>query len=508
MISTNNHTIVKNTILLYARMLFMLVIGLYTSRVLLTTLGVEDFGLYNVVGGVIILTNVLTVSVSSAGIRFITYYLGKDDLGSMKNLFGNLLTVYITLAVIVLFLGETIGLWLVMEKLSIPAERYVACMWVYQLSIAAAMINIVSLPYNSIIIAHEKMSVFAFITFFDVILKLLIVYVTLVISYDKLIVYALLILLIQFFDRMVYGVYCTRKFAEVHVRPIFDKDIIKQIVSYSLWAMIGGVGYMGYTQGLNILLNIFFGPVVNAARAISVQVETKSRSFSESFQLAVKPQIIKNYASGNLERVRELMVMDSKFSFYLIFLIALPISFNINMILSWWLVEVPHWTDEFVMITFAITAIRVLADPLFQVIHAEGHIRNFQIAEGGTLIMILPVCYILMKYYHVSPIVPYFALFVIELIAQCVRIAYALPIAKYRLKGYLSEIIMPVMRVLFASLAFLLTLSNLSLLPPNSIVGFIASILVATASILYLGCNSRERRLIFNKVYSFVNKIR
>lgn len=507
--STNNSTILKNTILLYARMLVMLVIGLYTSRVLLATLGVEDFGLYNVVGGVIILTNVLTVSVSSAGVRFVTYYLGKGNFDELKDLFGNLLTVYAILALVVLLLGETVGLWLVMDKLVIPPERFEASMWVYQLSIIAAMINVISLPYNSAIIAHERMSAFAYITIIDVVLKLLIVYATLVIPFDKLVIYAFFILLIQLFDRILYGVYCARSFEEVHVRPSINIKLIKQIISYSFWATIGGVGYMGYTQGLNILLNMFFGPTVNAARALSVQVETKARSFSENFQLAVKPQIIKNYAINNLERVRQLMALSSKFSFYLVLLIALPISFEVNQILSWWLVEVPNWTGEFVKITFAIMGIRVLADPLFQVIHAEGNIRVFQIVEGGILILILPVCYILLKFFHVSPVVPYFALFSLELVAQCVRMAFALPIAEYSFKDYLREIVIPILMVSCSSISFILLFKyKIPILSSTSVLGLSSSFVVTVIFIYCLGCNKKEKTLIVKKVLSFFERFK
>lgn len=509
MLNTNYHMIMKNTLLLYVRMFLTLLIGLYTSRVLLSVLGAVDFGLYNVVGGIIILTNVLTVSVSSAGIRFITYYLGKENTLDLKELFGNLLTIYIVLAVIVFILGETIGLWLVMDKLSIPSERFNACIWVYQISIFAAIVNILSLPYNSVIIAHEKMSAFAYITIFDVILKLLIVYITLLIPYDKLIIYAILVLIIQLFDRVLYGVYCSCKFDEVHVCPMKNNNLIKKIISYSFWATIGGVGYMGYTQGLNILLNIFFGPAVNAARAISVQVETKSRSFSESFQLAVKPQIIKNYASENLERVRQLIVLSSKFSFYLILLIAIPVSFGANEILTWWLVEVPKWTREFVIITFAITAIRVLADPLFQVIHAEGHIRNFQIVEGSTLILILPICYLLIKYHNVSPIIPYFVLLILELIAQCIRLAFALPIVKYPLRDYVREIMLPTISVLFLSLGFLLVVVKMiPLIYSNILLGMIISFVITFITIACIGCNKKERDIIIDKLHSFIRKVR
>lgn len=504
--TSSNHTIVKNTLFLYLRMFLLMIIGLYTSRVLLATLGVVDFGLYNVIGSVIILTNVLTGSLSSAAVRYISYYNETRNIEEQKQLFGNILFIYILLAVVVLLFGETIGLWLVQEKLVIPSDRFYACMWVYQLSIFAAIVNVISMPYNSIIIAHERMSAFAYITIADVILKLLIVYIVMYVSYDKLIVYAILILFIQLLDRLFYGVYCVRNFEEVNVKPAYDKELFRKIFSFSGWVILGALGFVGYTQGLNILLNMFFGPTVNAARAISVQVETKAKSFTENFQVAVKPQVIKNYASGNLQRVKELVFISSKFSSYLVLAMALPVTLEAKQILSWWLVEVPNWTIEFVVITFCIIAIRVLAEPLFQVIHANGNIKTFQIIEGCVLLMILPVGYISLKFGHVSPLFPYYILLLFECIAQCIRMFFAFRYANIVVKDYLKDVMAPIMKVLTISLTLSIFLKAYLLSECSSIIEICLSLFFVLASSYLFGCSKSEKHRVQNRLKGMLGK--
>lgn len=505
--STANKTILKNTLFLFFRMFALMLIGLYTSRVLLATLGVVDYGLYNVVGGVIILTNVLTGSVSSAAIRYLTYYMGLGNFDKLKQLFSNLLSIYLLLAFVILLFGETVGLWLVETKLTIPEDRFNACMWVYQLSIIAAIIKVLSLPYNSAIIAHEKMAAFAYIAIVDVILKLLIVFVVMYMPFDKLIVYAVLIMIVHIFNQMIYGIYCARHFDEVIVKPAYDKEMFKKISSYSGWIIFGALGYMGYTQGLNILLNMFFGPTVNAARALSVQVESKARNFTENFQVAAKPQVIKNYAAGDFMRVRDLVLMSSKFSFFLVLVMAIPICIESRQILGWWLVEVPKWTAEFVMITFGIISIRVLAEPLFQVIHANGNLKKFQLLEGGTLMMILPVGYVLLKFFHVSPIVPYFALLAFECIAQCIRMYFALSYAKIKFGDYVKNGLLPICKVgLLSLLLSLLLKSYLGQSIISSITVIFSSIVVVLICSYFMGCSQHERMVAQDKLQKVYRK--
>ena len=296
--SDNNKRIAKNTLLLYVRMLFMMGVNLYTSRVVLNALGVVDFGINNVVGGVIAMLGFLTGSLSSASSRYITYDLGKGNIMMMKKTFGNILSIHFILAGVVLVVGETLGLWFVTTQLQIPEGRETAAFWVYQFSVLSSILGVISVPYNAAIIAHEEMSAFAYISIVDAVFKLLVAFFIVISPYDKLIVYALLIFLIMLFDFS------------------YDKKMFKEIFAFAAWTMNGNLAIIGFTQGINILLNIFFGPAVNAARGVAVQVQGVCQQFCGNFQMALNPQLTKCYAQGELEYMHKLLCKSSKFSFY------------------------------------------------------------------------------------------------------------------------------------------------------------------------------------------------
>ena len=315
--SENNKRIAKNALMLYARMLLLMLIGLYTSRVILNTLGIEDYGIYNVVGGIVVMFSFLSNSLSTASSRFITYDIGIGDFSKMKKTFGNIVTIHLLLAGIILILGETIGLWFVLNKLQVPENRMTAALWVYQFSIFSFVLNIISVPYNASIIAHERMKAFAYISIMDAILKLVIIYLLIIIPYDKLITYAILFFCIQLLDRIIYGIYCVKNFEETKARISLDKQLFKKIFGFSIWTMNGCLAVAGYTQGLNILLNMFFGPTVNAARGIAVQVQNIVQNFCNNFLMALNPQITKSYAQNNLKYMHQLVKVSSKFSFLL-----------------------------------------------------------------------------------------------------------------------------------------------------------------------------------------------
>lgn len=395
----NNKRIAKNTLLLYFRMLFMIAINLYTSRVILQTLGIEDFGIYNVVSGVITMLGFLTNSLSGASSRYITYGLGKGDIKIMKQTFGNILAIHLLLAGIIIILGETIGLWFMSTQLQIPPEREFAAFWVYQFSVFTSVLAIISVPYNASIIAHEKMSAFAYITIADAILKLGIVYLLLLIPYDKLIIYAALYFCIQVFDRVIYSIYCRRHFEETRSKLCFNKQLFKEIFIFAGWTMNGNLAIMGYTQGLNILLNIFFGPVVNAARGIAVQVQNAAMNFCKSFQMALNPQLTKCYAAGDRLHMHQLLKASSKISFFLMLCISLPIIFETNIILHWWLKTPPDHTANFLRLILCSSLLYTLSNPIIVSIHATGKLKQFQLIEGSMLLSIVPIAYLLLFFF-------------------------------------------------------------------------------------------------------------
>ena len=443
----NNRRIAKNTLLLYVRMLFTMAISLYTSRVVLHVLGVTDYGVYNVVGGVITLLGFLTNSMSGASSRYITFSLGKGDMGEMRRTFGNILSIHFLLAGVVLLLGETVGLWFVLEKLRIPADRMDAALWVYQLSVLTAMLGVVSVPYNAAIIAHERMGAFAYIGIVDALLKLVIVYLLWVMPYDKLVIYALLLFGVQVFDRIVYGWYCVRHFEETRAGFLFDKRLFREMFAYAAWTMNGNLAVVGYTQGINILLNLFYGPVVNAARGIATQVQTVAQSFCSNFQTALNPQLTKSYARGDLPRMHQLLTQSSKFSFFILWLIALPLMLEAPLVLRWWL---------------------------------------------G--IAIVPIAYLLLKLFGIRPEYVFCVHIVVELCTQYARMRIVLPMIAMRVSHYVREVVWPIVKVVLVAPIFPLMVY---LLLRQSVASFLlvctVSVLSLCLAVYYLGCSRSER---------------
>lgn len=505
--SENNKRIAKNTLLLYFRMLFMMLVSLYTSRVVLNTLGVVDFGINNVVGGVITMLGFLTGSLGAASSRYITYDLGRGDMCVMKRTFGNIKSIHYILAGIILLVGETIGLWFMTTQLQIPADRETAAFWVYQFSILSSIMSVISVPYNATIIAHEKMSAFAYITIVDAVLKLLIVYLLVILPFDKLIMYAILFFCIQAFDRIVYFTYCTRHFEETHTKCCRDKKLFKEIFVFAGWTMNGQLAVIGYTQGLNILLNMFFGPAVNAARGIAVQVQNICQQFCSNFQMALNPQLTKSYAHGDLTAMHSLLIKSSKFSFYILFFIALPLMYEAPLVLKLWLGIVPDHTVIFLRLIMVVGLLYTLSNPIIVSVHAVGKLKKFQIVEGSMLLLILPIAYILLKFWGIRPEYVFLVHILIEICTQFVRLKIVLPMIQMKLKDYLVKVIEPVILVIIVAPVIPYFLYK------NIEMGYVSFFLVCSLCIVcsslviyFLGCSVSERVFFKGKVYEMISK--
>lgn len=505
--SENNKRIAKNTLLLYVRMLFMMLVSLYTSRLVLNTLGVVDFGIYNVVGGVIAMLGFLTGSLGGASSRYITYDLGKGDMAIMKRTFGNIKSIHYILAGVILLIGETVGLWFVVTKLQIPTERATAALWVYQFSILSSMMAVISVPYNATIIAHEKMSAFAYISIVDAVLKLLIVYLLVVVPYDKLIIYAVLLFVIQLFDQIVYIVYCSKHFEVTKSKCCYDKALFREIFIYAGWTMNGNLAVMGYTQGLNILLNMFFGPVVNAARGIAVQVQGMCQMFCVNFQMALNPQLTKSYAKGDIISMHSLLIKSSKFSFYILYIIAVPLMFEANMVLKLWLGIVPEHTVSFLRLILVVGLLYTLSNPILVSVHATGKLKKFQIIEGTMLLMIVPIVYLLLKVFGIAPEFVFVVHIIVETCTQYARVRIVLPMIQMKLRTYLREVILPIIKVAIISpiLPYLLY-KNIE----QSIASFFAicslCVVCIFATVFYVGCKKSEQDFLISKIYSMYKK--
>jgi O-antigen/teichoic acid export membrane protein len=319
MASEANKRIAKNTVMLYIRMLFSMVVSLYTSRIVLNTLGVEDYGIYNVVGGIITMFSFLNGAMAAGTQRFLTFELGKNDAIQLSRVFSMSMSIHLMIALVVFVLGETLGLWFVNTQLTIPSERMAAANWVYQFSVLSAMVGIWSVPYNASIIAHERMNVYAYVSILEVILRLLIVFLLQWFGFDKLKFYAVLVFSVSLTIRFIYGRYSKLHFSETRFKFYWNKDLFNTLVSYAGWNLWGNLAVVAHDQGVNILLNIFFGPAVNAARGIAYSVKAAVYSFVQNFQVAMNPQIIKSFASGDFKNMHQLIFQGSKFSFFLLF---------------------------------------------------------------------------------------------------------------------------------------------------------------------------------------------
>lgn len=502
-----NKRIAKNTIVLYLRMIFILCVGLYTSRIVLNTLGVEDYGIYNVVGGFVAFFSFLNGAMATATQRFITFELAQGDVERQTVTFSTAAIIHVAIAFLIVIIAETVGLWFVCNKLVIPEERFVAAMWVYQFSILSMFVSIVSIPYNAAIIAHEKMSAFAYISILDTVLKLAIVYLLTIATFDRLIFYAALLFGISLLDRLIYGIYCKRHFIETRVRLIFDKRIFNAMTNIAGWSLFGNIAGVFYTQGLNVLLNIYFGPAVNAARAIAVTIQGVVTGFVGNFQMALNPQITKSYAIDDMKRMHSLIFASSKYSFFLLLFIALPIMIETQTILTLWLKIVPEHTVWFVRLILCILLIDTLSNPLMISAQAVGRVKVYQSVVGGLLLLILPIAYVALRLGG-NPETVFIVHMVVAVSALICRVIIVGRMVSFTFALYARKVLLPTTSVFL--LTSCISAGLFCVIPDNGIlktVEVIAMILIFTAVvILFAGLSTTERMFMRNRISNLMHK--
>lgn len=483
-----------------------MLVSLYTSRVVLNTLGIEDFGIYNVVGGIVTMFGFLNASMSSATQRFLSFELGRRDFKKLREVFCMSLNIHFLIAGIVLILAETIGLWFLNNQMVIPLERVIAANWVYQFSIAAFIVTIISVPYNASIIAYERMNVFAYISILEVSLKLLVVFILQWSNVDKLKLYAVLLFLVSLLIRIIYGIYCKRKIASCSYTFVKDKELFKTLFSYAGWNLWGNLASVTMGQGINILLNLFFGPVINAARGIAYQVSNAVNQFSTSFQMAVNPQIIKSYASDNRIYMHQLIFSSAKYSFFLLFALALPILLETEFILTLWLKIVPEKTVLFTRLVIAIVLIDCMSGPLMTAAQASGKIKVYQSVVGGLLLLILPISYIFLKL-GFPPETTMLVNLAISIIALFVRLWIITPLVGLSVTLFIKSVLVPVslvttFSIILPGINFYITEESALRIVSTFILSFMSVIL----SIYYIGLNQSERERVLSKVKIILNK--
>lgn len=487
--------------MLYIRMLLTMGISLYTSRVVLNTLGVEDFGIYSVVGGVVAMFGFLNSSMSGATSRFLTYELGRHDKQGLQQTFDTALTIHIGIAVLILILAETAGLWFVENKLVIPDNRMFAARVVYQFSVLACMVTVTQVPYNAAIIAHERMGIYAYVSIADVVLKLLIVYVLTGNYSDKLILYSVLLFVVTLVIAGIYRIYCVRSFEECRYHFRYSKDRIKDMLFFSGWDLLGNASAMLRGQGVNLLQNMFWGPLMNAATSIANQVLGALSSFADSFLTAVRPQIVKNYAEDNYSRVQFLVNNTAKYGFLLLLVFALPLLIENRFILEVWLKNVPEYAVPFCRLNIVIAMIIVMFRPVLFAIHATGKVKSMSLLAGIVYTLILPVTYIYFKYGYPAS-VPY----VLSIVAFFICSFGNLFILKRYMPAFSIKIFLG--RAFFCGLV--ITVLSLGLpfyfhyKMPCGLLRFVVVFIVSGVSIglgtFFIGMSKGERELVIHQI--------
>jgi len=392
--STNNKRIAKNTLLLYIRLFVTMIIGLFTSRIVLQTLGIEDYGVYNVVAGFVAMFSLFTSSLSSAISRYLTYNLGKGDKDTLSRVFSTSMNIMVCTAFLFIVIGELLGIWFLNAHLNIPEDRMYAANWVFQLTLLTFATNLINVPNNSTIIAHERMDFFAYVSIFEVVMKLVIVYMLYVSPFDKLITYAFLYWLVAILILCIYSFYCKKNFNECRYHKVFDKDLLKEMSGFAGWNLLGSGTYIFNTQGVNILTNMFFNVASNAARGVANTVEGIAKHFVQNFTTAINPQITKSYAEGNFPYLYSLVCRGSKFSYILMLFFFVPFMFETETIMKLWLGEYPLEAPVFLRLSMIGTMFDLLGNSTANAAWATGDIKKYYIIVGGLGMAVFPLTWV------------------------------------------------------------------------------------------------------------------
>lgn len=490
---TDNKRIAKNTVYMYARMFVTMLIGLYTSRVVLASLGFEDYGLYNVVGGIIAMFGFLNGAMTNTTSRYITFYLGKNDDNRLKEVFSTAFYIHVIIAIIIIVLGETIGLWYVYNKLVVPDGRFTAAMWLYQFTVITSAVNIISVPFNASVIAHERMSTFALVAIVDSVLRLGIALSLSYAPFDRLVYYGGMILFVQLMNNAFYWIYSSKRLNGIRLVVVFDKALLKEMFGFTGWNLFGNFSYIFFTQGLNLILNYFCGAAVNAARGIAVQVDGIVRQFATNVQTAINPQIIKSYAQSDKERFFSLIFASSRYCFYLLLLLALPIILEADFLLTLWLGNYPEHTINFLRITLATVTLEALVTPMFMANLASGKVKIYQLVISIISIVFIPITFLAIRITRVPEVVFICTLImtIVEIIARIfivhgqVGLSRGLYVRRVLVKVFLVSVLASVFPVLIhmqmeeGLIRFL-------------VVGFVCVVSVVTV-VFFIGINKNER---------------
>ena len=502
---SNNKRIAKNTLMLYFRTILVMLVTLYTSRVVLEQLGVEDYGIYNVVGGLVAMFSILSGSLSAAISRFLTFELGKGNIERLKTVFSTSLNVQLLIAVVIVIALELVGVWFLNNKMEIPHDRLPAANMVLHISMLTFLVNLISVPYNAAIIAHERMSAFAYVSLLEAALKLGVVYLLSLVSFDKLPTYAFLLFGVALIIRLIYGTYCSRNFEECKYQFKIDKPLLKEMFAFAGWNFIGSSSGVLKTQGVNILLNMFFGTVVNAAQGIAMQVNSAVNSFVQNFIMAMNPQITKSYARGDISYMTQLVFSGSRYGFYLLLLLSMPILIETKQILSLWLTVVPDHTVNFVRLVLVESLVATLSYPITTAMNSTGKIRNYQIVVGGAYLLNVPIAYAVLKLGFASESV-FIVAVLLTILALCCRFIFFKQM-ELSVIDFIKQVGIKVIIILILSSLVPIALYYYM---PTGILRFISVLIlgsISSISFIYLfGINKSEREIVKQQIRKITSK--
>ncbi|OWV14313.1 polysaccharide biosynthesis protein [Fibrobacter sp. UWB5] len=505
--NSSNKTIARNTIFLYFRMMLTMIISLYTSRVVLQILGVDDYGIYQAVGGIVGFLSFVNNALSTGSSRFITFGLGENDPQKLKNIFSTTLTAHLCLAIFIAILAESAGLWFLHNKLVIAPERLDAAKFVLHLSVITAFFSLTQVPYGASIIAHEKMGIYAYVSIIEASLKLLIIYLLEIGSIDKLKLYALLLCLLQIGIIIFYRLYCIRNFDETKFRFYFDKKLFKEIASFSGWSLFANTAIALNNQGVLVLLNMFFSPAVVAARAISLQVNAAANQFVTNFQTAANPQIVKKYAAKDYEGSKQLLLATTKFSFYLMLLLSLPICLGTKQLLTLWLKTVPEYTIIFLQLAIIQSLFCVFDTSFYRALYAKGRLKENALISPLLGFIQFPIVYILFRLGFSPEALSWTSLFTYAFLGLVIKPLLIIKIVNYKWKD-ISSVFVPCFKVLCCALPAPLFLYYK--LSDESYLSFFAVVILSVLSVItsswFVGLETEMRNALKNKVKALLLK--
>lgn len=506
MATYDNKRIAKNTFLLYFRMILLMAVTLYTSRVVLATLGIEDYGIYNLIGGFITVFSFISASLVLSIQRYFNVALGRDDNSLFSQIYSMSINMFAIFSVIFLIVGETLGYWFVSTQLNIPSDRETAAIWTYQISIITLIVNLFRTSDNAAIIAYERMGFYAYLSIIEAFLKLAIVYVLQIIDSDKLTIYVLLYLLVTVIINIIYKVYCNKSFSNCRYICTWNKKLFKDLASFSSWNLLNSGTHTATNQGVNFFINRYYSVSLNAAQGISAQVYNAVNLFLTNFQTAFKPQLVKTYAAGDMENHHNLIIRTAKFSFYLMLIIIVPIIFNLKPVLSAWLVEVPEYTEYFVIFILLAYLADSIGAPLQTSIYANGNIKGLQIMFSVIYVLQLVACFFFLRVRSL-PYISAIITFIVHVVFVIISLYYAQQKCKVNVRNFVRLVLRPCMLVMLLALVIPTIIGRYS-------TNFVLAIFLCFIDVLWIvfviymiGLDRTEKQLIQGYIKNILSKV-